>query len=182
MRSHWSSDPAYSAPWEEQFSGYWVITEMKAAMSASRCLVPGNLQGYGFLLAVTTKKLRRCPAALAPRTASHLQCLRADPDVWINSAFLRSRFRVKIKLSGKTCLFTVIYSSSHQMSVTRPGVMSTSHGWARGFTKGELTVLELHTWGNEYSERAYDGLSHGEAGVINAQVNFASVMEKKGAH
>jgi len=42
--------------------------------------------------------------------------------------------------------------------------------------------LELHIQGNKYSEGVYGGLSDGEAGVVNAQVNFASVMGKKGAH
>lgn len=46
--------------------------------------------------------------------------------------------------------------------------------WPELSAQGQFAVLLLQTRGNKYSERAYDGLSNGEAGVINAQGNFAS--------
>lgn len=46
--------------------------------------------------------------------------------------------------------------------------------WPELLAQSQFAVLEMQTRGNKYSERAYDGLSNGEAGVINAQGNFAS--------
>lgn len=46
--------------------------------------------------------------------------------------------------------------------------------WPELLAQSQFAVLKMQTRGNKYSERAYDGHSNGEAGVINTQGNFAS--------
>lgn len=68
----------------------------------------GSHKAMDFFYELQVNKKRRCPEALAPHSASHLQWFQANPDVWMNSAVLYSHFQVKIKLADKSCLFTVI--------------------------------------------------------------------------
>lgn len=61
----------------------------------------------------------------------------------------RSRFQGEIKLADKTCVFTVIKSMSHQMSVTFAWVLRPGH-CAGVLANDQFSVLELCTQGNKF--------------------------------